>query len=366
MQSWLTNVRIFTGHEWIEEGHVCVEAGRIIAVTTELPADASDPYDCRDHWLVPAFIDAQVYGGGGKLFSQYPHSQSLELLKADNRKGGTTQCLVTIATQPFDTILQCLDALNEYLNAGGEGILGLHLEGPFIHEAKRGAHNKDWVRVPTTDDISMLLDRAKGRLKMITVAPECCPDEVLQMLNNAGVIISAGHSNANYAEAKQFSGRGVKAITHLYNAMTPLHHRDPGIAMAAFEDEGLTASIIADGKHADYSMVRMAKQLMQDRLFYITDAVTPTHEGPYQHLLQSDHYALPDGTLSGSSLTMLQAVKNGIEYAGISLDESLRMAGLYPATLLGISQDYGSIAPGKKAAMLLLQNDLELVAMIGE
>jgi N-acetylglucosamine-6-phosphate deacetylase len=365
MQHWLTNARIFTGHTWIENGHVCIEDDHIAAVTDVLPVDAGEHFDCNNHLLVPAFIDAQIYGGGEKLFAQYPEPESLALLAADNRKGGTVQCLVTIATQPIEVILQCLDALDMYIDEGGEGILGMHLEGPFINIDKRGAHVLDWVHIPTPDEIAMILERARGHLKMITVAPECCTDEVLQMLQDAGVIISAGHTNANYEQAKEFSQRGVTTVTHLFNAMSPLHHRDPGVPMAVFEDAQLKASIIPDGIHVDYSMVRMAKKLMQERLYFITDAVTPTTQGAYQHVLNEDHYALPEGTLSGSSLTMLQAVKNGITHVGLTPDESLRMASLYPAQLLGIDQQYGSIEPGKKAALLLLNENWELTKVFG-
>lgn len=365
MQQWLTNARIFTGDAFINNGHVCIEDGCITAVASEWPNPLGPAFDCGQQMLVPAFIDAQVYGGGGRLFAQYPEPASLALLAAANRQGGTVQCLVTIATQPLEVIVQCLDALALYLNEGGTGIAGLHLEGPFINAAKRGAHVADWIRSPTANEIALLLERAKGHLKMITVAPECCSDEVLKMLQDAGVVISAGHTNATAEEAKKFSARGVKAITHLYNAMSPLHHRQPGVAMAAFEDAQLSASIIADGIHVDYSMVRMAKHLMGERLFFITDAVTPTAAGAYQHVLQQDHFTLPEGTLSGSALTMLQAVKNSILYAGISPEESLRMASLYPAQLLGLHQQYGCITPGKKAALLLLNDHWDLVQVFG-
>ena len=365
MQQWLTNARIFTGDAFIENSHLCIEDDCIVEVSSASPDPMIASIDCGHQMLVPAFIDAQIYGGGGRLFAQYPEPESLALLAAENRNGGTAQCLVTIATQPMEVILQCLDALHKYLDEGGTGIAGLHLEGPFINVAKRGAHIADWIHEPTEHEIAKLLERAKGHLKMITVAPECCTDAVLKMLQDAEVVISAGHTNANVAQARAFASRGVHAITHLFNAMSSLHHRHPGVAMAAFEDSQLKASIIPDGIHVDYSMVRMAKQLMGDRLFYITDAVTATEEGAYQHVLHHDHYALPEGTLSGSALTMLQAVKNSMEHIGISPEESLRMASYYPAQLLGLDKHYGRIEPGKKAALLLLNNNWDLVQVFG-
>jgi N-acetylglucosamine-6-phosphate deacetylase len=359
------NARVFTGSEWLAHTHVCIEDDRIATITHQLPDDPGEHFDCKGMMLVPAFIDAQIYGGGSRLFAQYPEPESLALLAADNRHGGTAQCLVTIPTLPIPVILRCLDALNEYLADGGDGIAGLHLEGPFIHPEKRGAHTLADIKVPTVGEVKQILDRAQGHLKMITLAPEQCSDEVLRLLSDAGVVISAGHSNATYEQAQLFAARGVKTVTHLFNAMSTLHHRAPGLPAAVFESNHLLASIIPDGIHVHYSLVRMAKQLMGSRLIYITDAVTPTTEGPYQHVLNSDHYALPNGTLSGSSLSMLQAVINGIKQVGIAPEESLRMASLYPAQLLGMDADYGSIVEGKKASLLLLNDDWQLVKQFG-
>ena len=365
MLHWLTNARVFTGHEWLNGVQVCVEDDHIAAITTDPAPAGTEQHHCQGQMLVPAFLDLQVYGGGGRLFAQYPEPESLALLAADNRKGGTAQCLVAIPTLPMESINACLDALNDYMDQGGDGVLGLHLEGPFIHPEKRGAHLLEAIRIPTPDDVKRLLDRARGRLKMITVAPERCSDEVLQLLNDAGVVISAGHSNATYAEAQQFASRGVQTVTHLFNAMSALQHRAPGLPMATFESPTLRASIIPDGIHVHYSMVRMARQLMGERLFYITDAVTPTQEGIYQHTHRGDHYALPNGTLSGSSLSMLQAVVNGMEHAGITPEDSLRMASLYPAQLMGIDHAYGSIAVGKRAALVQLDDHWNLVKVFG-
>lgn len=365
MQHWLTNAQIFTGTEWLSNAHVCIADDRIAAVTTEQPAADVPQHNCEGRRLLPALIDAQIYGGGGRLFAQYPDEESLSLLAAANRKGGTAACLATIPTFHMEGILESAKAVKTYIANGGEGILGLHLEGPFIHVEKRGAHVAEWVTVPTVQQIAGILEAADGCLKMITVAPECCSDEVLHMLQDAGVIISAGHSNASYAQAQQFSSRGVQTVTHLFNAMTALHHRNPGIPLAVFEDANLMASVIPDGIHVDYGMIRMAKQLMGERLFFITDAVTDCHEGPYQHVLNGDHYALPNGTLSGSAISMLQAVRNGITNIGLTPDESIRMASLYPARLLQITDDFGSIAVGKKAALIEVDDDWNLVKQYG-
>jgi N-acetylglucosamine-6-phosphate deacetylase len=209
--------------------------------------------------------------------------------------------------------------------------------------------------------VSTLLKEGKDVIKIITVAPECCDPRFIKMFVDAGIIVSAGHCNAGYAEAKNFSSLGIRLVTHMFNAMSPLHHRDTGLPGAAFEDGQLSASIIPDGIHVSWSALKIAKKQMGERLFFITDSVTETNIGPYQHQLNNDHYCTADGTLSGSAITMLQGVKNAIQYAGISTEESLSMATLYPARAAGIEDDYGSIAPGKKASMLLLNERLQII-----
>jgi N-acetylglucosamine-6-phosphate deacetylase len=187
---------------------------------------------------------------------------------------------------------------------------------------------------------------------MITVAPEVCSGEVLQLLMDAGIVISAGHSTATFDETITGFDRGITAVTHLFNAMSPLHHRQPGLPLAAMQ-YAPAASIIPDGIHVHYEIVKLAKKLMGGRLFFITDAVTDCNIGPYQHQLNGDHYALPDGTLSGSALTMKQAVMNAVQYCNISVDDALRMASMYPAGVIGKGAAFGQIAPGYPAPACL-------------
>ena len=199
---------------------------------------------------------------------------------------------------------------------------------------------------------------AGGVIKMITIAPELQDQEVIDYLHNQGIIISSGHSNATYQEGKSFLNKPVQAVTHLYNAMPQMHHREPGYIPAIFEEKPY-ASIVADGIHVDFAMVRLAKRELGDKLFLITDAVAAASEGTYHHQFKGDRYVMPDGTLSGSVLTMLKAVENCVKHVGIGLAEAINMASLYPARLAKMDQK-GRIAPGFDADMIIFNADFEV------
>ncbi|HEY4336813.1 MAG TPA: amidohydrolase family protein, partial [Puia sp.] len=180
----------------------------------------------------------------------------------------------------------------------------------------------------------------------------------------SGVIVSAGHSNASYEEAVDGFYQGIPAATHLFNAMSPLQGRQPGMVGAIYDNNDVRCSVVCDGVHVDYASVRISKKAMQERLFFITDAVAEVSYGEYVHVFKGDRYTLPDGTLSGSSLTMLQAVRNGVEKCGIPLPEALRMASLYPATVMGIQDQWGVLRPGARADLVLLDEELNLLQVI--
>ena len=228
---------------------------------------------------------------------------------------------------------------------------------------KRGAHVESLIHSPTVQQVEALLNYGKGVIKIITLAPEVCSKEVIDLILSHNIIISAGHSNATYKEAKKSFANGITAVTHLYNAMSPLQHREPGLVGAAMDDNIIKTSIIPDGYHADFAVVRIAKQVMKERLFVITDAVTTTTKGDYQHEAAGDKYEA-GGILSGSALTMNKAVKNLVEHAGIDLAEALRMCSLYPAQLFKTDNIRGKISSGYQSVMVVLNNDLEVVALL--
>lgn len=355
-----TNGKIFTG-DAIETNKAVLTDNDVITGITGADAIPTQymTVNLQGFTMAPAFIDMQIYGGNGKLFS---HELSVESLKATYEyclPGGCSHFMITMATNTIEKFLKGFDVVRAYWQQGGKGLLGLHLEGPYINPVKRGAHLESCVKKPTVNEVRMLLQKGEGVFKMMTLAPEQCDDDVLQLLLDHHIILSAGHTNATYRQALDGFKKGIPAATHLFNAMSPLQHREPGMVGAVFNDPHVMSSIVCDGIHVDYAAMHIAKQVLQHRLFFITDAVTETTEGEYQHLFRGDCYRLPDETLSGSALTMLQCVKNAVAHAGIALEEALRMAAAYPAQLLK-DQKLGKIKEGYTASFIVFDDLLEL------
>src|SRR5580692_1346418 len=321
---------VFTGQDIQTGKAVLTRDGKI---TDIVPAvDIPSNYRVRDlpgYLLAPAFIDLQIYGGNGLLFSAELSTAALEATYEYCLEGGCTQFMITLATNSIDKFLHGLEVAREYRTGGGKGLLGVHLEGPYINPAKRGAHLEKFIKTPTPEEIGLLLHKGKDIFRMMTLAPECCDRACIDLLLRNGIIVSAGHSNATYEEAIDGFYQGIPAATHLFNAMSPLQGRQPGMVGAIYDNNDVRGSIVCDGVHTDFASVRISKKIMQDRLFFITDAVTEVEYGEYRHIFKGDRFTLPDGTLSGSALTMLKCVTNGVEKAGIPLPEALRMASLY-------------------------------------
>ncbi|MBD0279471.1 MAG: N-acetylglucosamine-6-phosphate deacetylase [Flavisolibacter sp.] len=356
--------RIFTGVAWLERHAVVVKNGTIEAVIAATEIQESDSViEWPDCILAPAFIDIQIYGAYERLFAVYPEPQSLHLLAEYCRKGGATLFLPTLATNSLDVFHKGIDAVRAYWQQGGKGVYGLHLEGPWINEAKKGAHIQKYIHEPTVEEVKALLDYGRGVIKMITLAPEKCCDEVLKLIIDENIIISAGHSNATYDQAVKSFEQGIKTVTHLFNAMSPLEHRNPGLVGAVLNHTSVRSSIIPDGYHVDWPAIQIAKKIMGERLFVITDAVTQTTAGGYQHLLEGDRYTC-NGTLSGSALTMHKAFYNLVYTGGFNTGEALRMCSLYPAQVLGCDSQYGKMAPGYLAQFVVLNQKFDLMEVI--
>ncbi|HWK06909.1 MAG TPA: N-acetylglucosamine-6-phosphate deacetylase [Puia sp.] len=356
---------IFTGQEIQTGKAVLVREGKVVDIVavSEIPADYRHR-QLSGYMLAPAFVDLQIYGGNGQLFSAELTTQSLEAVYEYCLQGGCTQFLITLATNSIEKFMQAMDVVKTYHRGGGKGLLGVHLEGPYINPEKKGAHVERFIKKPTTDEIQLLLERGKGVFKMMTLAPEQCDPACIELLRKDNIVVSAGHSNARYGQAINGFYQGIPAATHLFNAMSPLQGREPGMVGAIYDHTDVRSSIVCDGIHVDFASVRISKKIMQERLFFITDAVTEVSYGDYVHVFKGDRYTLPDGTLSGSALTMLQAVKNGVEKVGIPLPEALRMASLYPATVMGLEKKWGTIQPGAQADFVLLDEQMNLLQVI--
>ncbi|HVS94934.1 MAG TPA: N-acetylglucosamine-6-phosphate deacetylase [Puia sp.] len=358
---------IFTGREIQTGKAVLIREGRIVDIVDKKAIPAG--YRIRDlqgYLLAPAFIDLQIYGGNGKLFSAELTTEALDAVYEYCLQGGCTQFLITLATNSIEKFTRAMEVAREYRTGGGKGLLGVHLEGPYINPAKKGAHLEKFIKRPTVEEIGLLLSKGKDVFRMMTLAPEQCDRDCIELLLKQDIVVSAGHSNASYGEAIDGFYQGIPAATHLFNAMSPLQGRQPGVVGAVYDHNEVRSSIVCDGIHVDFASVRISKKILQDRLFFITDAVAEVQYGEYIHVFQGDRYTLPDGTLSGSALTMLQAVRNGVEKAGIPLPEALRMASLYPATLLGMQDRLGSIRPGAIADLILLDDQLRLLQVFTE
>ena len=237
------------------------------------------------------------------------------------------------------------------------------MEGPWINPIKKGAHIESLIHSPSVKNVIDLLNYGNGVIKMITLAPELCSKELIDLILSDNIIISAGHSNATYDEAKKGFANGISVVTHLYNAMSPLNHRNPGLVGAAMDDNKVMASIIPDGHHVDYAAIRIAKPVMKERLFAITDAVTETTEGYYKHQLADDKYEAA-GILSGSALTMAKALQNLVIHAGIDLAEALRMCSLYPARVMNLEDRLGKISMGYQSGLVVMDRNLEIISLL--
>lgn len=360
-----TASQIFTGSEWLQHHALIVNGGVIEAIVParSVNENAYEVKTFAEGFLAPAFIDIQIYGAGEKLLAVHPTTEALQALVDYCVAGGATLCVPTVATNSVNVFKQCIDAVRAYWAAGGKGVYGLHLEGPWINKEKRGAHVEQYIHAPGLQEVADLLQYGKDVIKIITLAPEVCSEEVMAYIQNQNIIISAGHSNATYEEATAAFNGGITTATHLYNAMSALNHRQPGLVGALFNHPSAMCSIIPDGHHVDYAAIRIAKKQMGDRLFVITDAVTATTAGSYHHQLEGDKYVC-NGTLSGSALTMHKAFVNLVAHAGIEVEEALRMCSLYPAQVLQQQNIYGKLAPGYRAQAIVLKDNLELAEVI--
>jgi N-acetylglucosamine-6-phosphate deacetylase len=362
MKTVYHNLQLISGGTIARGKAIIIDGDKITDIIDEstIPQDANR-IDLQGANVAPGLIDLQIYGSGGKLFGGKPEVEALAQMESDLLSQGTVGFFATIATNSDEIFEKGIEAAKAYREQAKGNFLGLHLEGPFLNAARRGAHPEKYIKKATLELVERWINRADGVIKMMTIAPELQDDAVVNYLNDHGVILSSGHSNATYQQGKSFLSNPVKAVTHLYNAMPSMHHREPGYIPAIFEERPYT-SIVADGVHVDFVMIRLAKRELGDKLFLITDAVTSTAEGIYPHQFKGDRYVMPDGTLSGSCLTMLKAVQNCVELCGIDLAEAINMASLYPAQLASLNK--GKIAPGFDADMIVFNDSFEVLGTL--
>ncbi|SCM70892.1 N-acetylglucosamine-6-phosphate deacetylase [uncultured Pleomorphomonas sp.] len=363
----IRGARLFDGDAWHDDAEIAVEGGRFVAAA-DAPAGA-EAIDAHGLLLVPGFIDLQVNGGGGINFNDGPSVATIERICAAHARFGTTALLPTLITDRREIRTEAIAAGKAARTAGVPGFLGLHLEGPHLSAAKRGVHAAAYVRPMEEPDVRELLGAlAGGDPTMLTVAPESTPVEAVRRLAAAGGVVSLGHTDCDYDTALAYIAAGATTATHLFNAMSPLGHRAPGM-VGAILDSGISAGLIADGVHVHPAAARVALRAKRGpgRLFLVTDAMLtigtdlPDFELNGRTIFRRDsRLALADGTLAGADIDMLSSVRYAAEHFEIGLDEAIRMATVYPAEAMRIGNRKGRVAPGFDADFLLLTPGFDL------
>lgn len=331
-----------------------------MAVST-LPEDVEAVFDLRGGTLIPGFIDLQVNGGGGVLFNSAPSVDTLRTIAAAHRQFGTTSLLPTLISDSFDVMRRAIAAVRQAVQEGVPGILGIHLEGPFLNPERHGAHDAKRFCVLDEEGLEMLSSLGVGKT-LVTLAPELTTPAMIRRLVDRGVIVSAGHSAATYAQAREALDAGITGFTHLYNAMTPMQSREPGMVGAALEDECSWFGIIADGHHSHPAAFRVAVTAKATGgAILVTDAMPTVGSRTRSFELAGDTVVAREGRvtnregrLAGSDLDMLSAVSNAAAFAKIDWFEAVRMATLYPARALGLDGELGMIRSGFRANLVAL------------
>ncbi len=362
--------RIFDGQGWRAEAGLLIRDGRIVAVASgsEVPADWPQTRLPAGAFLAPGFIDLQVNGGGGVLLNDRPTADGMRAIARAHRRYGTTACLPTLITDTSEQMRTAIAAARSV--AGRDGILGLHLEGPFISPRRPGVHRPDRIAQPGAGDLEDLCELAGAGRSLVTLAPECVPAGFVRALASSGVRISIGHSEAPAAVVLEAVADGATGVTHLFNAMPPLAARAPGIIGAALTEHRLTASLIVDGIHVDPVSVRAAFAAKGcERIALITDAMPTVGAALVRFELMGRTVRLAegrlttaDGTLAGAHLDMASAVRNAVRLAGLPLADALRAASLTPARFLGLDNERGRLVAGARADLVALTPELNVVA----
>lgn len=364
MAQKLINGRVLTPAGLKDGWSVVIEDGRIAALGPDAEGAADETVDLDGQTLVPGFIDTQVNGGGGVLFNDAPTPEGIAAIGAAHRRYGTTGFLPTLISDDLEVIDQAIDATQAAIDQGAPGVMGLHIEGPFLNVRRKGIHDASKFRQLEDGQVERLT-RLKGGRTLITLAPEMTTPDLIRRLVAAGARVAAGHTDADYAAARAAFEAGVTGVTHLFNAMSPLQNRAPGVVGAALESDAWCGMIV-DGHHVDPVVLKLALRCRPaDRFMLVTDAM-PSVGGPRDHFhLQGRRITVKDGrcndeagVLAGSDLNMAAAVRNAIGLLGLDLATAVEMASAFPAAFLDLPGREGRIAVGQAADLVLLDADL--------
>ena len=366
----LTGARVLTPGGWLDDAAVVVadrEIGGVVPVS-EMPVGL-ERRALDGGSLVPGFVDVQVNGGGGVLLNDSPDVEGIAAIAAAHRRFGTTALLPTLISDDLEVVAKAIAAVSAAIERGVPGVVGIHVEGPFLNERKRGIHDAGKFR--TLDGRAVeLLSSLRNGVTLVTLAPELVDEGLVASLTSRGVVVAAGHSMATYDDVRSAADEGLTGVTHLFNAMTQMDSRAPGVVGAAL-DLDLYCGLIVDGEHVHPATLRVAlAALGADHLMLVTDAMPPVGAKERRFVLngreilaENGACRAADGTLAGSDLDMGSAVRKAIDMMGVDLATASRMASATPARFLGLEESLGSISPGLRADLVHLDDQLAVTAV---
>ena len=361
--------RVLLDDGFVDGKAVLVEGGRIVAVVDDADARVrgAQAADLRGDMLVPGFLDTQVNGGGGVLFNDAPTVDTIRRIGAAHRRFGTTGFLPTLISDDLSVIASAIAAVRDAIAQRVPGVIGVHIEGPYISAVRKGVHDAAKFRDLDARGVELLSSLGVGRT-LVTLAPEITNAETIRLLARSGVIISAGHTDATCEEMQASLDHGVRGVTHLFNAMSPFNHREPGVVGAALLDPRCWCGLIVDGRHVHPVALQLAMRCKpRDRLMLVTDAMPVVGADSDRFMLQGKAIVVRDGVcvdesgvLAGSALDMACAVRNCVQMLGTPIEDAARMASTWPAQFLGLDDELGRIAPGYRASLTRLGADLRV------
>jgi N-acetylglucosamine-6-phosphate deacetylase len=366
MATVLVNGKVLTPRGF-EAATVVIDHGRIAAMSPAATPAEGERVDLEGRYLLPGFLDTQVNGGGGALFNDSPTVEAIAAIGAAHRRFGTTGFLPTLISDDLSTVARAIAAVDQALDQGVPGLLGIHIEGPFLSEDRKGIHDSSKFRVLDQPAFELLTSLKRGKT-LVTLAPEITTPQMIARLAAAGVTVAAGHTNADYDQVRAALAAGLRGFTHLFNAMSPLASREPGAVGAALDHQDSWCGVIIDGRHIHPAVLRIAfRAKRHDRFMLVTDAMPSVGMASKTFTLQGRTVRVvdgvcvdEDGTLAGSDLDMASAVRNAVGLTGLPLEAAVAMASAHPAAFLGLDGELGAIAPGLRANLVEADIDLRV------
>lgn len=365
----LWNGTILADRQFLSGMAILIEDGLIADIVAEgdMPADI-DRHDLDGATVLPGFIDIQVNGGGGVLFNDAPTVETIRQIGAAHRQFGTTGFLPTLISDDLDIVSAALSATAQAMQDGVPGVLGIHLEGPFLSGERQGIHDPDKFLTLREEHLDILTPLPHG-VTMMTVAPERIDPALIRRLTERGIVVSLGHTNADHARTRAALDHGATGFTHLFNAMSTLTAREPGVIGTALDDADSWCGLILDMIHVAPAVLRIAFRARSlDKYILVTDAMPSVGMTDKSFTLQGRRISVrngvcvdEEGTLAGSDLSMDRAVRNGAAFDAVGLVAAVRMASANPAAFLGIDRQIGTIAPGKRASLVAVTEELDII-----